>query len=245
MFLVGILNSLGSGVNDTMYRLYKEIFNKYFTDLDGATQTKLSRQLPASITNKDDATQAINAIRNEITGMIYGTDKYNSASFYHSAVPQELVLYIRDSYANKLTDYIKLDHYTGEEIPYSNSAFGLSQFLGIPVRLLDDFGGLAPWATITATKTYLVPIFDAEGSITGTYAAPGAPTVPVAVEGWDENVAQPVKAVLAEQDFGNVFIQNDKIGSIVNPRGGGYQNTFRFRESLLVAKPQSNTIYFR
>lgn len=124
---------------------------------------------------------------------------------------------------------------------YSDVAGSLSQFLGLPVKILDDFGGLIPF---DAEGNQLYPIFDADGAVTGTYAATAGGTTGVDVASWKQPANYNIRALLTEDDFGNVFPVNDNITTDSFILGGGYTNTARYVERLCVAKPQSNTIFF-
>ena len=242
LYLAAVLQSLNDGVNDTLYRLYKNIIYKYFIDLTPAARGMLTDDtLPASIDNKTDAIAAINAIRNYKTAFMFGSDKYNSVNFAHTVAPERQRLYLVDTFANALVDNLRLDHNMGVEENYSDVAGNLSNFLGVPVRILDDFGGLIP---LDAAENELFPIFDADGAVTGTYSTTPGGTTSVEVASWAQSPGYNFRALLTEDDFGNVFPVNDNIQTAAFILGGGYTNTARYTERLCVAKPQSNTVFF-
>lgn len=244
VFLAEVMTSLSDGANDTLYRIYKEVFYKYWTELPTAMQTQLSNdELPAvaDLTTKDAAIEAVNVIRNYKTNYMFGRDEYNSQGFRHSVTPERQRLYITADLANILTDLLVLDHFM-TEVTYSNVALNLSNFLGLPVRVLDDFGGRIPYDDANAR---LYPIYDADGAITGTYAATAGGTTSVPVDHWGPAANYNFRAILTEDDFGNVFPVNDSIRSADFIRGGGYTNTSRYVERILVAKPNCNTIFFQ
>lgn len=243
LYLAGVLQSLSDGANDTLYRLYKEIIYKYYAGLPEATKTALTNSdIPAAIDSKDDAILAINTLRNYKTRYMFGKDEYNSQGFAHVVTPDRQRLYLIDTFANALVDYLKLDHYMGD-VNYADVAGSLSQFLGIPVKILDDFGGMIPMSG-DETPAQLFPIFDADGAVTGTYAATKGGTTAVAVASWAQRPGYNFRAILTEDDFGNVFPVNDSILTDTFILGGGYTNTARYVERLCVAKPQSNTVFF-
>lgn len=243
LYLAAVLSSLTDGVNDTMYRLYKDVFYKYYTSLTSAQKTALSDSNIPTVDSKDDAIEAINILRNYKTSFMFNNDKYNLAGFAHTVRPERQRLYIRASFANALVDYLKLDHYMGD-VNYSDVAGSLSSFLGIPVKILDDFGGMVPFGTVNAATAQLYPIFDTDGSVTGTYAATEGGTTAVTVTKWEEPAGYNFRAILTEDDFGNVFPLTDNVLTQNFILGGGYTNTARYTERLLVAKPQSNTVFF-
>lgn len=243
LYLAGVLQSLSDGANDTLYRLYKEIIYKYYAGLPAATKTALTdSSIPTAIDSKDDAISAINTLRNYKTRYMFGKDEYNSQGFAHVVTPDRQRLYLIDTFANALVDYLKLDHYMGD-VNYADVAGSLSQFLGIPVKILDDFGGMIPMSG-EETPAQLFPIFDADGAVTGTYAATEGGTTAVAVASWAQRPGYNFRAILTEDDFGNVFPVNDSILTDTFILGGGYTNTARYVERLCVAKPQSNTVFF-
>ena len=243
LYLAGVLQSLSDGANDTLYRLYKEIIYKYYAGLPAATKTALTdSSIPTAIDSKDDAISAINTLRNYKTRYMFGKDEYNSQGFAHVVTPDRQRLYLIDTFANALVDYLKLDHYMGD-VNYADVAGSLSQFLGIPVKILDDFGGMIPMSG-EETPAQLFPIFDADGAVTGTYAATEGGTTAVTVASWAQRPGYNFRAILTEDDFGNVFPVNDSILTDTFILGGGYTNTARYVERLCVAKPQSNTVFF-
>lgn len=246
LYLAAVLQALSDGANDTLYRLYKNLIYKYYTDLDSTMKTALTDDsLPASIETKDDAIEAINTIRNYKTKYMFGKDDYNSVNFAHTVPPERQRLYLVDTFANALVDYLKLDHYMGD-VNYADVAGSLSQFLGIPVKILDDLGGLIPFSRDSGSgSSPLYPIFDADGAVTGTYAATAGDTTPVEVDHWGYPTDYNFRALLTEDDFGNVFPVNDNIQTATFILGGGYTNTARYIERLCVAKPQSNTMFFK
>ena len=244
LYLAAVLQSLTDGVNDTLYRLYKDIFYKYYTELESSMKTQLTDSSIPAVDSKDDAIAAINIIRNYKTKYMFGKDEYNSAGFAHTVSPDRQRLYIVDSFANALVDYLKLDHYMGD-VNYADVAGALSSFLGIPVKILDDFGGMLPYYTPEeGEEAPLYPIFDSDGAVTGTYASTQGGTSPVAVGSWHTPAGYSFRAILTEDDFGNVFPVNDNILTQSFILGGGYTNTARYTERLCVAKPQSNTVFF-
>lgn len=242
LYLAAVLQSLSDGANDTLYRLYKNLIYKYYIDMPAATAAALTdTTLPAAITDKADAIASINTIRNYKTAFMFGTEEYNSMEFAHTVAPERQRLYLVDTFANALVDFLKLDHFMGD-VNYADVAGSLSQFLGIPIKILDDFGGMLPY---DASDNELYPIFDADGAVTGTYAAtPGGATA-VDVDHWGQAANYSFRALLTEDDFGNVFPVNDNIKTMDFILGGGYTNTARYIERLCVAKPQSNTIFFK
>lgn len=246
MYLAGVLEALASGVNITLYRMYKEIFHKYWNELDSTygagLQASLTRTLPATITNRDDAIAAVNAIRNIKTDFLFGNGEYSATGFQHVVLPERQRLYIHHNYANAIVDHLKLDHYMADTgTMYSDIAGGLSAFLGIPVKMLDDFGGVQ---ALDAESAPLFPIFDVEGAVTGTFAATAGGTTAVPVASWVIPTTYPVTAVLTEDDFGNVLPVIDNIQTMNGIMGGGYTNTARYTERQFIAKPQSNTVFF-
>lgn len=242
LYLAAVLQSLNDGANDTLYRLYKNLIHKYYTDLPTGMKSALTvTTLPAAITSKDDAIAAVNAIRNYKTAFMFGTEALNSMEFAHTVTPERQRLYLVDTFANAIVDFLKLDHYMGD-VNYADVAGSLSQFLGIPVKILDDFGGMIPY---DAEGNQLYPIFDADGAVTGTYAATAGGTTAVDVDHWGQPADYNFRALLTEDDFGNVFPVNDNIQTATFILGGGYTNTARYIERLCVAKPQSNTVFFK
>lgn len=247
LYLAAVLQSLTDGVNDTLYRLYKNLFYKYYTELSSPMQTQLSdTTIPATIDSKEAAIAAINTIRNYKTKFMFGKDEYNSEGFAHTVSPDRQRLYLVDTFANAIVDFLKLDHFMGD-VDYADTAGSLSQYLGIPVKLLDDFGGLIPYGAAgeSTPAAQLYPIFDADGAVTGTYAATEGGTTPVEVANWAQPTNYNFRALLTEDDFGNVFALNDSILTASFILGGGYTNTARYTERLCVAKPQSNTVFFK
>jgi hypothetical protein len=245
LFLAAVLQSLSDGANDTLFRLYKEIIFNYFTTLPTATQAALTvTGIPATITDKATAIQAINLIRNYKTDFMFGKEDYNSVGFKHTVLPERQRLYLTTDFANALVDFLKLDHFMGD-VNYADIPGSLSNFLGIPVRILDDFGGLVPYSGPIDAANRLFPIFDADGAVTGTYAATAGGTTPVDVVNWGQRADYAFRAILTEDDFGNVFPVNDNIQTQQFILGGGYTNTARYIERLCVAKPQSNTLFFK
>ncbi|MCL2517608.1 MAG: hypothetical protein FWF15_03495 [Oscillospiraceae bacterium] len=95
------------------------------------------------------------------------------------------------------------------------------------------------------TNDQLYPIFDSDGAVTGTYAATAGGTTAVDVASWKIPTNYNFRAILTEDDFGNVFPINDSIQTANFILGGGYTNTARYTERLCVAKPSSNTIFFK
>lgn len=246
LYLAAVLQSLSDGANDTLYRLYKEIIYKYYDGLSSSMKSALTdSSIPATIDSKEDAIIAINVLRNYKTKYMFGKDEFNSQGFAHVVTPERQRLYLIDTFANALVDYLKLDHYMGD-VNYADVAGSLSQFLGIPVKLLDDFGGLIPMSAAgeSTPAAQLYPIFDADGAVTGTYAATEGGTTAVAVGSWAQRSGYNFRALLTEDDFGNVFPVNDNLLTDSFILGGGYTNTARYIERLCVAKPQSNTIFF-
>lgn len=242
LYLAGVLQSLNDGANDTLYRLYKNLIYKYYMELSTSAKTALTdNTLPTTIDSKDDAIAAVNAIRNYKTKFMFGTSALNSMEFAHTVVPDRQRLYLVDTFANAIVDYLKLDHYMGD-VNYADIAGSLSQFLGIPIKILDDFGGLIPY---DIDNNQLYPIFDADGAVTGTYASAPGGTTSVEVDHWSQPTDYNFRALLTEDDFGNVFPVNDNINTMNFLRGGGYVNTSRYIERLCVAKPQSNTVFFK
>lgn len=240
LYLAAVLQSLTDGVNDTLYRLYKDLFYKYYTDLSSAMKTQLTNSSIPTVDSKEDAIEAINILRNYKTQFMFGKDMFNSVGFAHVVSPERQRLYIVDTFANALVDYLKLDHYMGD-VDYSDIAGSLSKFLGIPVKILDDFGGLLPY---DSSSNLLYPIFDSDGAVTGTYAATDGGTTAVTVDHWANPSGYGFRAILTEDDFGNVFPVNDNLLTASFILGGGYTNTARYTERLCVAKPQSNTVFF-
>lgn len=240
LYLAAVLQSLTDGVNDTLYRLYKDLFYKYYTGLSSALKTQLTNSDIPVVDSKEDAIEAINIIRNYKTSFMFNSDEFNSVGFAHTVSPERQRLYISATFANALVDYLKLDHYMGD-VDYSDVAGSLSQFLGIPIKMLDDFGGLKPY---DAGGNLLYPIYDTDGAVTGTYAATDGGTTAVTVSKWDVPSGYGFRAILSEDDFGNVFPVNDNILTQSFILGGGYTNTARYTERLCVAKPQSNTVFF-
>jgi hypothetical protein len=212
-------------------------------------KTKLTGDaLPETITSKDDAIGAVDIIRNYKTSFMFGKADYNSQGFPQTITPDRQRLYMQDKYANGIVDHLKLDHYMGD-VNYSDIAGSLSQFLGIPIKVLDDFGGMIPYGAPTTpgdatTAPRLYPIFDSSGAVTGTYSSTAGGTTSVPVDSWKAAPNYSPKAILTEDDFGNVFPINDGIRTAYFIRGGGYTNTSRYIERLCVAKPQSNTVFF-
>ncbi len=241
LYLAAVLQALNDGANDTLYRLYKELIHKYYSEMTPAQQAAMTvTTIPAAITSKETAIQAINTIRNYKTSFMFGTSDFNSVGFTHTVMPDRQRLYLVDTFANALVDHLKLDHFMGD-VDYSDIAGSLSQFLGIPVKILDDFGGMIPYDENDAR---LYPIFDADGAVTGTYAATAGGTTSVDVDHWETPTDYNFRALLTEDDFGNVFPVNDNILTDTFILGGGYTNTARYIERLCVAKPQSNTVFF-
>lgn len=240
LYLAAVLQSLTDGVNDTLYRLYKDLFYKYYTGLSSEMKTQLTNTTIPAVDSKENAIKAINILRNFKTQFMFGNDKFNSVSFAHVVSPERQRLYIVDTFANALVDYLKLDHYMGD-VDYSDIAGSLSKFLGIPVKILDDFGGLLPY---DASNNMLYPIFDSDGAVTGTYAATDGGSAAVTVDHWGNPTGYSFRAILTEDDFGNVFPVNDNLLTASFILGGGYTNTARYTERLCVAKPQSNTVFF-
>ena len=240
LYLAAVLQSLTDGVNDTLYRLYKDLFYKYYTGLSSEMKTQLTNSSIPAVDSKENAIKAINILRNFKTQFMFGNDKYNSVGFAHVVSPDRQRLYIVDKFANALVDYLKLDHYMGD-VDYSDIAGSLSKFLGIPVKILDDFGGLLPY---DASNNMLYPIFDSDGAVTGTYAATDGGSSAVTVDHWGNPSGYSFRAILTEDDFGNVFPVNDNLLTASFILGGGYTNTARYTERLCVAKPQSNTVFF-
>lgn len=240
LYLAAVLQSLTDGVNDTLYRLYKDLFYKYYTGLSSEMKTQLTNSTIPAVDSKENAIKAINILRNFKTQFMFGNDKYNSVGFAHVVSPDRQRLYIVDTFANALVDYLKLDHYMGD-VDYSDIAGSLSKFLGIPVKILDDFGGLLPY---DASNNMLYPIFDSDGAVTGTYAATDGGSSAVTVDHWGNPSGYSFRAILTEDDFGNVFPVNDNLLTASFILGGGYTNTARYTERLCVAKPQSNTVFF-
>lgn len=240
LYLAAVLQSLTDGVNDTLYRLYKDLFYKYYTGLSSDMKTQLTNSTIPAVDSKENAIKAINILRNFKTQFMFGNDKFNSVGFAHVVSPERQRLYIVDTFANALVDYLKLDHYMGD-VDYSDIAGSLSKFLGIPVKILDDFGGLLPY---DATNNMLYPIFDSDGAVTGTYAATDGGSAAVTVDHWGNPTGYSFRAILTEDDFGNVFPVNDNLLTASFILGGGYTNTARYTERLCVAKPQSNTVFF-
>ena len=241
LYLAAVLQSLSDGANDTLYRLYKNIIFKYYQDLSDGMKKALVDTLPQSIANRHEAIEAINALRNYKTAYMFGKAEYNSSEFAHVVPPEKQRLYLVDTFANSLVDFLKLDHYMGD-VNYADIAGSLSQFLGIPVKILDDFGGMVPY---DAADNMLYPIFDADGAVTGTYASTDGGTTQVDVADWKQPDDYQFRALLTEDDFGNVFPINDNIQTQAFILGGGYTNTARYIERLCVAKPQSNTVFFK
>lgn len=242
LYLAAVMQSLNDGSNDTLYRLYKNLIYKYYMELSSSMRTQLTdNTLPGSIEVKEDAIAAINTIRNYKTKFMFGKDEFNSEMFAHTVSPDRQRLYLVDTFANALVDFLKLDHFMGD-VNYADIAGSISQFLGIPVKILDDFGGMIPY---DASDNQLYPIFDADGAITGTYAATANGSTSVDVAGWKPSAGYGFRAMLTEDDFGNVFALNDSILTAPFILGGGYTNTARYTERLCVAKPQSNTIFFK
>jgi len=244
-FLASVLGSINNGVNDSLYKEYKQVFYRYYTsELTAAQRTALTVSLPATVNTTALAQTAIDQIRNAMTDMYYGRSQYNAMNFYHAASPQTLILYITTELANALVDYIRLDHFdmaAMQGVSLADIPTALSTFLGIKVVLLDDLGGLIPY---DSSNAQLYPIYDSQGATTGTYAATPGGTTAVTVDHWAVDSNYPVRAVLAEADFGNIFTSVDQLGTIYNPLAGGYTNMFRFIDQLVVAKPSANTIYF-
>lgn len=240
LYLAAVLQSLTDGVNDTLYRLYKDLFYKYYTGLSSEMKAQLTNSTIPAVDSKENAIKAINILRNFKTQFMFGNDKYNSVGFAHVVSPDRQRLYIVDTFANALVDYLKLDHYMGD-VDYSDIAGSLSKFLGIPVKILDDFGGLLPY---DASNNMLYPIFDSDGAVTGTYAATDGGSSAVTVDHWANPSGYSFRAILTEDDFGNVFPVNDNLLTASFILGGGYTNTARYTERLCVAKPQSNTVFF-
>lgn len=240
LYLAAVLQSLTDGVNDTLYRLYKDLFYKYYTGLSSEMKTQLTNSTIPAVDSKENAIKAINILRNFKTQFMFGNDKFNSVGFAHVVSPERQRLYIVDTFANALVDYLKLDHYMGD-VDYSDIAGSLSKFLGIPVKILDDFGGLLPY---DASNNMLYPIFDSDGAVTGTYAATDGGSAAVTVDHWGNPTGYSFRAILTEDDFGNVFPVNDNLLTASFILGGGYTNTARYTERLCVAKPQSNTVFF-
>lgn len=240
LYLAAVLQSLTDGVNDTLYRLYKDLFYKYYTGLSSEMKAQLTNSTIPAVDSKENAIKAINILRNFKTQFMFGNDKFNSVSFAHVVSPERQRLYIVDTFANALVDYLKLDHYMGD-VDYSDIAGSLSKFLGIPVKILDDFGGLLPY---DASNNMLYPIFDSDGAVTGTYAATDGGSAAVTVDHWGNPTGYSFRAILTEDDFGNVFPVNDNLLTASFILGGGYTNTARYTERLCVAKPQSNTVFF-
>ncbi len=174
---------------------------------------------------------------------MFGRSEYNSVSFPHTVVPERQRLYLEDTFANAIVDNLKLDHFMGD-VNYSDVAGSLAQFLGIPIKILDDFGGLLPYGTADQSQL-LYPILDADGAVTGTYSATEGGTTVVDVDHWEYPANYNFRAILTEDDFGNVFPVNDNIQTAAFILGGGYTNTARYIERLCVAKPQSNTVFFQ
>lgn len=241
--LAGTLNSLVSGANDTSFRLRKELFYKFYSELSASLKTSLTNtSLPATIASKDDAIKAVNTIRNYITEFMFGTGDYSALNFKHIVTPDRARLYVTSTFANALVDYLKLDHNMGDGPNYANIAGNLSLYLGVPTKILNDFGGKIPY---DSNDAQLYPIYTADGMITGTYAATEGGTTVVAVDHWGDAADYNFRAVLTEDDFGNVFPVNDELNTQYFLRGGGYINTSRYIEQILVANPHSNTVYFQ
>ncbi len=241
LFLAYVLQALNDGANDTLYRLYKEIIHKFWDELTAQQKTDLTVTLPATIATKEDAIQTINMIRDQKTNMMFGKGIYNAMGFPHTVTPDRQRLYIIHTLANDLVDYLKLDHYMGD-VNYSDVPGSLSSFLGIPVKMLDDFGGQIPYS---AENAQLYPIFDADGAVTGTYAATPGGTTSVDVDHWGTPTDYVHKALITEDDFGQVFPVNDNLLTDTFLLGGGYTNTARYIERMFLANPNSNTIFFK
>lgn len=240
VFLAQLLTSLQSGVNTSHFRLYKELFYKFYTELSTANQTALTDTSLPDVVDKDTAIEATNIFRNYKTNFMFGGDIYNAMNHEHSVLPEDMKLYISHLYANAIVDHLKLDHYMGD-VNYSDIAGSLSQFLGLPIKLMPDFGGGAPY---DATDAPLYDVFTADGAVTGVYTATKGSSTPATVATWKLPDDYQPKAMLTENDFGNVFPTNDVINIAHYPHSGGYTNTHRYSERTLVANPMSNTIYF-
>ncbi len=244
-FLANIMDSLSAGSMDTVFRVYKQVMFKFWEELNANQQTALAcADIPATdeITTTEIAKKALNIIRNYVTNAMFGNDKYNKLGFYHAVAPEETVLYIVPELANLFTDMIVIGNYSKDTVTYTNIAANLSAYLGIKVKVLDDLGGRKPF---DAAGNELFPIFTADGAVTGTYAASDGDTTPVDVATWKTNTNYPFRALLTESEFGLAFANRDTINAIVNPRGGGYVNTFRCIDKNLYANPACNTIYFK
>jgi hypothetical protein len=240
--IVGVLQSIASGTNDTMFRAYKDLIYKFFKELGSLTGTPLlNTEIPADVNSTESAKEAVNAIRNASTSLMFSSSKFNSRGYLH-AVPQERQrLYIKHTLANSIVDCLKLGNYTATA-DYANIARNLSGFLGIPVRMLDDLGGSQPY---DASNNQLYPIFTESGAVSGAFAATAGGTTAVAVDQWKAPNDYSVRALLTEDDFGNVFNQKDGLNTQFYPRGGGYTNTFRYVDRLCAVKPQCHTIFFQ
>lgn len=248
--LAGTMGFIGNGANRSLFRLYKELFHKFYGELSTANKTKLtSNELPATITSKEDAIKAVNTIRGYVNEYLFGEPAYSAQGLEHMVPKDRMRLYLDSDYASAIVDYLKLDHYMHDNPEYSNTAGNISLYLGVPTRILNDFGGILAYGAETTpgdptTAPLLYPIYDVEGAVTGTYSDSRGGTNVVDVASWRPDTTYNIKAVLTEDDFGNVFTDADELHSIALPRGGGYINTFRYIDKLLVANPHSNTIYF-
>ncbi len=243
LYVAGVLQALADGINDTQFRMYKEIIHKFFVEnVTALANGMIVDDLPV-ITDKATAITFINRLRDYKTDFMFGTDRYNVMGFPHTVTPERMRLYLRPRAANKIVDFLKLDHNMGDQnFAYSDIAGNISNYLGVPTRILNDFGGMIP---MDSGNARLFPIFDADGAVTGTYAATQGGTTSVPVASWAYPADYDFDALLTEDDFGNVFPVNDKVDAVNYPMGGGYTNTFRYTEKILVAKPQSNTIFFK
>jgi hypothetical protein len=245
MFLAGVLQALGNGVNTSMYRISKGMFAKYYNELTAALKTQLTKTLPqlSSTSTKDDCAAWINIVRQAVLDQKYARDQYNAVGFTHSVQPAELVLYVTDKTASIVVDKLQLVNYVGIELIFTDPAAALSNFLGIPIVLVDDFGQV-PQGVADSTVIPLYPIYSEDGAVTGTYTATeGSSTEYTGVITWVADPTASFQAILAEKDWMNIFIQNQNILDTVNVRGGGYHNSWHYLEGLLVPNTMSNTIF--
>ena len=62
LYLAAVLQSLTDGVNDTLYRLYKDIFYKYYIGLGEGLKSQLADSTIPVVDSKDAAIAAINSV---------------------------------------------------------------------------------------------------------------------------------------------------------------------------------------
>lgn len=217
-FMAGILAGLENGWTKQKYVNVLEALNAGINSTD--TPLKSTQKVDTAITNiatatADNLRSFILAVKNTISAMGMGpsSNGFNAMGFDSIQDKDRLRLLVRPGLKNAIATNL------------TYSAFNPTDLnLDVPVIEVPHFGGLKPYVmtgTGNTTKTYVYPVYDALGAVSGFAASATATTADYDVDEVQyEDPNASVLGLLADKDVVFHAIQNGySVEPIRNPRG--------------------------